>query len=114
MRHRPSSGQLLQPKRLNRQSFRVKVLNTWYVVFSEHHVMVMRIVKDRREAIALACDMLDRRIEVTGAGPMLETGKQQIDSATIREIWRDRARDNRGAVHALVVGDCSLVRRGAG
>jgi hypothetical protein len=62
----------------------------WYISFLERHVTVMRIVRDRREAIAIACAMLDRGIEVTGVGPMLDTGQQEIDADTLREICRQR------------------------
>jgi hypothetical protein len=49
----------------------------WYIAFLEGHVTVMRIVKDRAEAIAVACAMLDKGIEVTDVGPMLDTDQQK-------------------------------------
>jgi hypothetical protein len=68
-------------------------LKTWYVAFSKHPVTVMRLVKDRGEAIALACDLLDRGIKVTGAGPMVEMSQQEIGPASLREIWQQRPRN---------------------
>jgi hypothetical protein len=78
-------------------------LKTWYVAFSKGRITAMRVAEDRSEAIALACDMLDRRIEVTGVGPMLEIGQREIDPATIRQIWRDCARDNRASSRQPIV-----------
>jgi hypothetical protein len=60
----------------------------WYIAFLEGRITVMRIVEDRSEAIALACAMLDEGIEVTGVGPMLDTGQEKIDPASLREICR--------------------------
>ena len=64
----------------------------WYIAYLEGHVTVMRIVGDRAEAIAVACAMLDKGIEVTGVGPMLDTGQQRIDPVSLREICRQRRR----------------------
>lgn len=51
----------------------------------------MRVVRDRAEAIAVACAMLDEGIEVTGVGPMLGTCEQKIDLPSLREICRAAA-----------------------
>jgi predicted Rossmann-fold nucleotide-binding protein len=64
----------------------------WYIAFLGGRVTVMRIVRDRAEAIAVACAMLDEGIEVTGVGPMIDTGQQKIDPASLREICRQRRR----------------------
>jgi hypothetical protein len=59
-------------------------------------ITVMRIVRDRTEAIAVACAMREEGIEVTGVGPMLDTGQQEIELPSLREICRRRRRcDNR-------------------
>jgi hypothetical protein len=68
------------------------IVNTWYVAFSRGHTTAMRIVGDRSKAIAVACDLLDRGTEVTAIGPMLEIAEQQIDAATIRQIWLEHHR----------------------
>jgi hypothetical protein len=84
-------------------------LKTWYVAFSKGRITAMRVAEDRSEAIALACDMLDRRIEVTGVGPMLGIGQREIDPATIRQIWRERAPDNRaGSRQSIAEGAVRL------
>jgi hypothetical protein len=67
-----------------------ELTKAWYVAFSQGHVTTMRIVKHRIEAITLACNMLDRGIEVTGAGPMLEPEERKLDQVSIRQIWRAR------------------------
>jgi hypothetical protein len=82
-------------------------MRTWYVAFTNCRHTVMRLVKDRSEAIALACEMLDRGIDVTGAGPMLETERQDIDPVTIRQIWRDRALDFRARRRPPVAEDAA-------
>lgn len=66
--------------------------NPWYIAFFDGRVTVMRIVGDRAEAIAVACAMLDEGIEVTGVGPMIDTGQQKIGPASLREICRQRRR----------------------
>jgi hypothetical protein len=44
--------------------------------------------------------MMDQGTEVTAVGPMLETAPQEIDPATIRQIWRERHRtDGQGSTH---------------
>jgi hypothetical protein len=65
--------------------------NPWYIAYLEGRVTVMRIVRDRAEAIAVACAMLDEGVEVTRVGPMLGTG-QEIDPASLRELWWQRRR----------------------
>jgi hypothetical protein len=52
----------------------------------------MRILRDRDEAIGVACAMLDEGIEVTGIGPLLDTSQQKIDQASLHEICRRRRR----------------------
>jgi hypothetical protein len=64
--------------------------NPWYIAFLEGRVTVMRVVEDRAEAIAVACAMLDEGIEVTGVGPLVDTGEQKIGTASLREICRQR------------------------
>ena len=78
--------------------------NPWYIAFLEGRVTVMRIVRDCAEAIAVACAMLDEGIEVTGVGPMRDTGQQKIDSASLREICRQRRRpdDCRAAANPVL------------
>ena len=66
--------------------------SAWYIAFLEGRVTVMRIVRDRDEAIALACAMLDEGVEVTGVGPMLDTGQEKIDLPSLQEICRQRRR----------------------
>ena len=68
------------------------IVKTWYVAFSRGHTTAMRIVENRTKAIAVACDLLDQGTEVMAVGPMLEIADQQIDAATIRQIWRERHR----------------------
>jgi hypothetical protein len=71
----------------------------WYIAYLERRLTVMRIVRDRDEAIGVACAMLDERIEVTGVGPLLDTGQQKIDRESLAEICRQRRRvDNRSAM----------------
>jgi hypothetical protein len=60
----------------------------WYISFFEGCATRMRIVKDRSEAIGVACAMLDEGIEVTRVGPMLDTGQPEIDLASLRELCR--------------------------
>lgn len=67
-------------------------MKTWYVAFSRGHATAMRIVENRTKAIAVACDLMDQGTEVTAVGPMLEIADQQIDAATIRQIWLERHR----------------------
>jgi hypothetical protein len=74
----------------------------WYVTSSRGCFTEMRIAKSRSEAIALACDMLRQRIDVTGVGPMLETGQQRIDAVAIRQIWQEGAQD-KGIVEVVSV-----------
>jgi hypothetical protein len=66
--------------------------NPWYIAYSEGRVTVMRVVGDRDEAIGVACAMLDEGIDVTGVGPMLGTGEQRIDRASLEGICRQRRR----------------------
>lgn len=67
-------------------------MRAWYIAFTKDNCTRMRILKERAHAIGVACDMLDSGIEVTRLGPMLITGEQDIDAASIREIWRDRTK----------------------
>jgi hypothetical protein len=70
-------------------------MKPWYVAFLKGCVTVMRVGSNRGEAIALACDMLDRGIDVTRVGPMLETGQHEIDPVSIRQFWQQRTQDQR-------------------
>jgi hypothetical protein len=70
-------------------------MKPWYVAFLKGHVTVMRVRRQRSEAIALACDMLDQGIEVTGVGPMLEIDQQEIDPMSIRQLWQQRSQESR-------------------
>lgn len=65
-------------------------MHSWYIAALDGNQTLMRIVKGRAEAIAVACEMLDEGVEVTKLGPMLEMAQQEIDAAAIRRIWRER------------------------
>jgi hypothetical protein len=80
----------------------------WYIAYLEGHLTVMRVVRDRDEAIGVACAMLDEGLEVTSAGPMLGTSGQKIDRESLQEICRERRRVemwNKTGVTALLGAD---------
>ena len=81
---------LHQPYTIAAKHSGTEISKAWYVAFSQGHVTMVRIVKHRGEAITLACNLLDRGIELTGAGPMLEAEEQKLDAAAIQRIWRER------------------------
>jgi hypothetical protein len=64
--------------------------NPWYIAYLEGRVTIMRLVRDRDEAIGVACAMLDEGIEVTSVGPMLGTSQERIDREPLAEICRQR------------------------
>jgi hypothetical protein len=81
-----------------------RISDPWYIAFLKNHITTMRVVQDRSEAIATAFAMLDRGIEVIGVGPMLDTGQQAVDPASLREIYRQRRRldDCRAAANPVL------------
>jgi hypothetical protein len=58
----------------------------WYVTCLKDDDTVMHIAEDRERAITDACEMLERGIDVTELGPMVETTMDRISAAKIREI----------------------------
>ena len=63
-------------------------MNGWYVAYRAGAATVMSLAKSRDEAISVACDLLDRKINVQEIGRLLgmRDSGDIIDSMEIRKL----------------------------
>jgi hypothetical protein len=67
-------------------------MSGWYVSYRAGSGTVMSLAKNRDEAIGIACDLLDRKINVQEIGSLLgmRDPGDIIDSAEIRKLYTIR------------------------
>lgn len=73
-------------------------MSSWYVSYRGGCATVMSIARSRDEAISIACEMLDRGINVEGVGPlqgMLDGNV--IDAVAIRKLHVTRVPELMGS-----------------